>query len=113
MKITLAQISKERMPCKDGLAWFNAQEDKDLISLVKAGIKGSKETMRYINWGLCAVMTKAQQGEYIIYAARQVEHLWKDKHPKEYAVWNKWASSEDRSDEKDKRIMGRLATASK
>lgn len=49
-------------------------------------------------WGLDAVMTKEQRTEWGIFSAYQVAHLWKDKHPKEYAIWDKWASGKDRSE---------------
>ena len=96
MNITKSMLSEQGTPCEDGLAWFIAQKDHSFVALVKEGIKGGKDTIRYVNWGLRAIMTKEQRIEYAIYAAYHVAYLWKEKYPKEYAVWSKWASGEDR-----------------
>jgi hypothetical protein len=83
--------------CSDGLEWFDLQKDKELSTLVLTAIKEGGESLNYAGWGLCAVMTKEQRVEWAIYCAYQVAHLWKDKHPKEFAIWDEWASGRDRS----------------
>jgi hypothetical protein len=98
MNITIKMLSKDETPCEDGLEWFKKEPSHELCDLVKSAIKQGTEPMKYVGWGLCAVMTKEQRIEWAIFSARQVDHLWKDKYPKEYAIWNKWASGEDRSD---------------
>ena len=98
MKITKSMLNKHATPCEDGLAWFKKQKDQSLVGLVKEGIKGGKDTMMFVNWGLCAIMTEKQRVEYTTYAAYQVAYLWKDKYPKEFKVWDEWASGRDRSD---------------
>jgi L-alanine-DL-glutamate epimerase-like enolase superfamily enzyme len=83
--------------CSDGLEWFDRQKDKELSTLVLTAIEEGGESLNYAGWGLCAVMTKEQRVEWAISCAYTVAHLWKDKHPKEFAIWDKWASGRDRS----------------
>ena len=97
MIITEKMLSKEENPCDDGLAWFKKEPNHDMTALVKSAIKQGGEPMNYVGWGLCAVMTKEQRIEWGIFSAYQVAHLWKDKSPKEYAIWDEWASGRDRS----------------
>ena len=99
MKITEKMLSKEEVPCADGLEWFRKEKSHELTDLVKSAIKQSKKTRDYASWGLCAVMTNNQRIEWGIFSAYQVAHLWKDKHPKYYAIWDKWASGKDMSEE--------------
>lgn len=84
--------------CEDGLKWFDHQENKELSVMVKAAIKEGGEALNYAGWGLCAVMTKEQRIEWAVYSAYQAAHRWKDKYPKEYAIWDTWASGRDRSE---------------
>ena len=97
MKVNRKTLTKLNA-CSDGLAWFDKQDDKELSSLVKTAIKEGEESMNYAGWGLCAIMTKEQRIEWGIYCAYQVAHLWKDKYPKEYEIWDTWASGRDRSE---------------
>ena len=106
MKITLEQL-KRLNACKDGIEWFKQVGSEDLAELVERAIKekefitskGEKEnTLDYAEWGISEIMSPIQREEWGIFSARQVEYLWKEKYPEKYAVWNKWASGEDKSE---------------
>ena len=71
MKITIEALEKLGRVCEDGRAWFIAQKDKDIVSLLKAAIAGGDDTQNYANWGLTRLMTPWQRVLYACYAARQ------------------------------------------
>jgi hypothetical protein len=106
MQINVSKL-KRQDACQEGLDWLEAQGTLDLCEVVKRAIAqktytdkdGDKHsTMDFAGWGINALMDKDQRTEWGIYCARQVEHLWKNDYPKEWATWDKWASGKNRSE---------------
>ena len=90
MKITKKWL-RETKACAEGVDWFNSQKETDSIKVLKKLIK--KDKLDWANWTICRVFNRKQRIQYAVFAAEQVFHLWKDKHPKEAAVWRKWVDN--------------------
>jgi hypothetical protein len=90
MKITLEWLEKQDA-CIEGVNWFKTQEEIDGLKVVKALIADNQ--LDWANWTIVRIMKRKQYVTYAVFAAEQVAYLWKDKYPKEYAIWKKWVDS--------------------
>ena len=78
MKITEQWLKKESA-CLEGISWFNKQEERDGVEVMKRLI--TKEHLNWANWLCVRLMTHKQQIQYAVYAAEQVIEIYETKYP--------------------------------
>ena len=64
MKITEQWLKKESA-CLEGISWFNKQEERDGVEVMKRLI--TEEQLSWANWLCVRLMTHKQQIQYAVY----------------------------------------------
>ena len=82
---------EKHVACRDGKEWFLKEEKLDPIEGLENLIL--KDKLDWANWLIVRVMNKEQRVKYAVFAAEQVEYLWKDEYPKEHKIWRDWADN--------------------
>ncbi len=65
--------------CSEAVEWVKEQNTRDAISLYKLTIKDNH--LDWANWGLSRLFNRKQRIQYAVYAAKQVLHIFEEKHP--------------------------------
>lgn len=79
-KVTVKWLKKWDA-CKDGIEWFERQEETDPGKLIGKLI-GIKE-YSYINYSLVQLLNRKQKIEYAIYAAQQIIEIYEKEYPED------------------------------
>ncbi|MCK9569911.1 hypothetical protein M0R72_13285 [Candidatus Pacearchaeota archaeon] len=88
MKTITKEWLREQRACAEGYDWFIHQRARDAVKILQALIKESKYD--WANWLIVRRIDRKQYIQYAVFAAKQVEYLWKDSYPKEYKIWRDW-----------------------
>ena len=78
MKITLRWL-KSKSACPEGIAWFNAQKERDSKKLIVKLM--AEKHFDWASWLIVQVMERPQYLAYTIYAAEQVIDIYEKKYP--------------------------------
>ena len=65
--------------CAPGVDWFNAQDKREPIAVLKALMAANK--LDDANWTIVRLMNREQRIRYACYAAKQVLHSFEVKYP--------------------------------
>jgi hypothetical protein len=80
MKITLSFL-KSKGACQEGVDWFLAQKEKELIPILR---KLEKENRwPWANWLIVRCMNYKQYVSYAVFAAEQVINIYEKKYPED------------------------------
>ena len=90
MKITNAWL-KKYYAGKDRYKWAQSQKERGLKPFIDALMADNH--FDWANWVLVRCLNEKQKVQYAVFAAEQVEYLWKDKYPTEYKIWKEWVDS--------------------
>ena len=77
MKLTV-KLLKEKSACPEGVLWFKAQKETNLVKVLRKLI--AKEKCDWANWLFTRVATRPQKLAYAIVAAEQVLDIYEKKY---------------------------------
>ncbi len=72
---------KEKRACREGVAWFNAQDERDEIKLLEKLM--AEDHFDWANWFIVQVMGYKQYVSYAVFAARQMLDIYEKRYLKD------------------------------